>query len=402
MRFKYEAINQAGKKQKGIVEALTKRSAIEILIHNNLRVLSLKELQQIKMLDDIQRLWEGVSARDFVMFSRQLAVLIEAKVPLMVALESIAAQLDNRFFAMRIKAIVAEIDGGSSFSDALSKHKDTFSDFYVNMVKAGEASGNLQKSLTDLADNIEKNYELTSKLKSAMYYPAFILTAMLGVGFIVMTNVMPPLLSMLRETKAKIPLQTKILMAVSDFLTNYWWLVIPFVLVAIAGMIYYIRTEDGRKEFDQAILKIPIVGKILKNIYIARFAENLATLVSSGLPITNALLITSDVVGNEVFRAIIKEAAEEVKKGGSISKIFDKYVLMPPVVVQMIHIGESTGRIDYSLSKVTDFYAKEADRMVKNFTTLIEPVIMVILAGAVGVLVSAVILPIYQVAQGIK
>jgi type IV pilus assembly protein PilC len=207
---------------------------------------------------------------------------------------------------------------------------------------------------------------------------------------------------MLKETKAQIPLQTKILMAVSDFLTNYWWLVIPIILVLLAGMIYYIRTEDGRKEFDQAILKIPIVGKILKNIYIARFAENLATLVSSGLPITNALLITSDVVGNEVFRAIIKEAAEEVKKGGSISKIFDKYVLMPPVVVQMIHVGESTGRVDYSLSKVTDFYAKEADRMVKNFTTLIEPVIMVILAGAVGVLVSAVILPIYQVAQGIK
>lgn len=402
MKFKYTAKNSKGETQKGIVEATSTRSAREVLLNNNLTNAELFEVKEIPLLSSVMRVWEGVKPREFVIFSRQLATLIDSKVPLLSALNSIANQTDNSFFALKINSIIVDIDGGASLSDAMAKHPDTFSKFYVNMVKAGEASGTLQKALNDLADNMEKNYELTAKLRGAMYYPAFILSAMVVVGFLMMSFVMPKLLLILKESNVDLPLQTEILIATSDFLAKYWWAVGAAMIAGLVGTVYYIKTEDGRREYDQLILKVPIVQRILHNVYIARFSENLSTLIQSGLPITTALLITSDVVGNEVYRLIIREAAEEIKKGGAIAEVLDKYDIIPPVVVQMVRVGEHTGRIDFTLGKITDFYVKETDRLVKNFSTLIEPVLMVILAIGVGILVSAVLLPIYQVATSIK
>jgi len=260
----------------------------------------------------------------------------------------------------------------------------------------------LQKALNDLADNIEKNYDLSNKLKSAMYYPGFILSAMLLVGFLMMSFVIPKLLEILRETDVVLPIQTRILIAVSDFFSAYWWAIGPAIAGAIGALVYYIKTEDGRREFDQLILKIPIFNKILKNIYVARFSENLTGLLKSGLTINVALNITSDVIGNNVYREAIREVVQDIKKGDKIGEAFEQYGIFPPIVVQMLQVGESTGRIEFTLSKITDFYTKEADTMVKNFSSLIEPVIMVILAVGVGILVSAVLLPIYQVATSIK
>jgi type IV pilus assembly protein PilC len=402
MKFKYQAKNRQGEIQKGFIEAVSKNSATQICTEKGLQITSLEEIKESNLYAGVLRAWQGVKAKEFVIFSRQLATLIDSKVPLLSALHSISVQTENSFFALKIREIMAEVDGGSSFSEALSKHPDVFSKFYVNMVKAGEASGNLQKTLNDLADNIEKNYELTSKLKGAMYYPAFILSAMVVVGFVVMTFVMPKLLTILKEADVTLPIQTRMLIWVSDFCASYWWAIIIVAIAVIVGLTYYLKTEDGKRELDQIILKIPVLNKIFSNIYIARLAENLSTLVQSGLPITSALLITSDVVGNEVFRQVIREAAESIKKGGAIAETFAKYDIIPPVVTQMIKVGEDTGRIDFTLGKVTEFYMKESDNMVKNFSSLIEPIIMVILAIGVGILVSAVLLPIYQVASSIK
>lgn len=402
MKFKYKGRNKAGVLQQGIVEASSTRSAQELLVRNGLSIIKLKEIKEIPIISGIMRIWEGVRPREFVIFSRQLATLIDSKVPLLTALHSIANQTENKFFAIKLNSVIVDIDGGSSLSEALAKHPEVFSKFYVNMVKAGESSGTLQKALNDLADNMEKNYELTSKLRGAMYYPGFILCAMIVVGFIVMSFVMPRLLTILDEANVELPLQTKVLIAVSSFLAVYWWAVAMVAIAGIISLVYYIRTDDGKKEYDQFILKIPIIKKILHDVYIARFSENLCTLIQSGLPITTALLITSDVVGNEVYRKIIHEAAEEIKKGGGIAEVLNKYEIIPPVVVQMVRVGEHTGRIDFALSKITTFYVQETDRMVKNFSTLIEPILMVILAIAVGILVSAVLLPIYQVATSIK
>ncbi len=401
MKFKYKAQNNEGQLQQGIVEASSTRAAKELLIQNSLKIVLLEEIKEIPIFSSFLRIWEGVRPKEFVIFSRQLSTLIDSKVPLLSSLHSIANQTENRYFAIKINSVIVDIDGGASLSDAMAKNPETFTPFYVNMVKAGEASGTLQKALNDLADNTEKNYELTAKLRGAMYYPGFILTAMVVVGFVVMTFVMPKLLVILKEANVELPLQTKILIWISDFMVSYWWAVGIAIAFGVSGIMYYIKTEEGKKEYDQLILKIPVINKILHNVYIARFSENLSTLIQSGLPITTALLITSDVVGNYVYQEIIREAAEEIKKGGGIADVLNKYEIIPPVVVQMVRVGEHTGRIEFTLGKVTKFYLAETDRMVKNFSTLIEPMIMVVLAVGVGILVSAVLLPIYQVATSI-
>lgn len=402
MKYKYKARSKDGQSQQGVVEAGSSRTAKEVLMKNGLTLVSLSEAREIPVISSIMRTWEGVRPREFVIFARQLSVLIDSKVPLLSALNSIATQIDNRFFALKINSIIVDIDGGSSFSDALAKHPDAFSKFYINMVRAGEASGTLQKALNDLADNVEKNYELTAKLRGALYYPGFILSAMIAVSFLMMSFVIPKLLEILEETQVTLPLQTRILIAVSGFCANYWWAIAAAMIGGVIAFVYYIKTEDGKKEYDQWILRIPIVKTMLHNVYIARFSENLATLIQSGLPITTGLLITSDVVGNEVYRKIIREAANEIKKGGGIAEVLNRYDEIPPVVVQMVRVGEHTGRIDYTLTKITEFYTKETDRMVKNFSSLIEPTLMIILAVGVGIIVSAVLLPIYQVATSIK
>ena len=402
MKFKYRGRNKAGVLQQGIVEASSTRAAQELLMNHGLTVVQMKEMKEAPIVAGILRIWEGVRPREFVIFSRQLSTLIDSKVPLLTSLHSIANQTDNKFFAIVLNSVIVYIDGGNSLSEAMAKHPNVFSKFYINMVKAGESSGTLQKSLNDLADNMEKNYELTSKLKSAMYYPGFILSAMFVVGFVMMSFVMPKLLVILEEANVDLPLQTKILIAVSNFLSVYWWAVALVAIAGIVSLIYYIKTEDGHREYDQFILKVPIVKKILHDVYIARFSENLSTLIQSGLPITTSLLITSDIVGNDVYKKIIREAAEEIKKGGGIAEVLNRYEIIPPVVVQMIRVGESTGRIDFALSKVTTFYLQETDRMFKNFSSLIEPILMVFLAVGVGILVSAVLLPIYQVATSIN
>jgi len=401
MKFKYTVLNKKNNKKEGSVNANGREEAIRILKQNNNKIIEL-EIQGDSPLVFLTSLFNKVSTKEFVVFSRQLAILIDSNVPLIQALRSIYVQTENDFFAGKIQEIIADVEGGNSVSGALSKHPTVFSSFYVNLVKAGEVSGNLKQSLNNLADNIEKNYDLTNKLKSAMYYPAFIFSTMLLVGFLMMAFVLPSLLEILKESDSIVlPLQTRVLIWLSDLFAAYWWALGPAILGLIGATVYYFRTEDGRKEFDQIILKIPIFNKILENIYVARFSENLTSLLKNGLTINVALNITADVVGNDVYREVIKDAVFRVKKGDKIGDVFENYDIFPPIVIQMIQVGESTGRIDYSLSKITEFYTKEADTMVKNFSSLIEPIIMVVLAIGVGLLVSAILLPIYQISQSI-
>lgn len=401
MKFKYQAVRK-GKIQKGVVETVSRRMAERLLVNSGMRDIQLWEVKPNSLTVLLTKWWEGVKPREFVVFSRQLATLIDSKVPLLTALESIADQIDNQFFALKLKSIMFDIDSGSSLSEAMSKHPDLFSDFYVSMIRAGEASGTLDKTLNKLADNIERNYELTSKLKSAMYYPIFILTAMVVVGALMMVMVVPKLLSILTEAGEDLPLQTKILIGVSNLLVHYWWAFIIAIVLVFWGTKKYLQTQEGRNWRDKWVLKLPVIGKMLHNVYIARFSENLGALLESGLPISVALEITADIIGNNVYRQIIKQAAEEIKRGGNLSEVLRRYEEIPPVMAQMVEAGEYTGRMSFSLGKITEFYLKESDRMIKNFSTLIEPILMVILAIAVGILVSAVLLPIYQVAMSIR
>ncbi len=403
MKYKYKARNQAGALQEGIVEASTMSNASALLQRHNLVVVSLEPQKETNPFLGLSRLWEGVSGKEFVFFSRQMAVMVEAKVPLLSALKGIIEQVTNPYFANILSSVLADVDEGKSFSEALRKHPDVFSELYVNMVQSGEISGNLQQSLESLADNIEKNYVLTQKIKGVLYYPAFILSAFFLVGFLMISFVIPKLTEMLEETNAQLPITTKMLIWTGNFMQNYWWAVLIIIIAAISGLIYYIRTEDGKKEFDVIKLKVPVVGKVFKFVYLARFAENLSTLVKSGIPIVTALQIAGRVVGNIVFENHIIEAANRVKTGGTISEVLmSKEEDFPPVMVQMIKVGEDTGKLDTTLNTMAKFYSREADQIVSNLSSIIEPVLIVILGVGVGTLVFSIIIPIYNIAQGIK
>lgn len=402
MKYKYKARNQAGGIQEGLVEASTLANATAVLQQHNLIVVSLIPEKGGGSLAGFSRAWEGVSAKDFVIFSRQLAVMIEAKVPLMAALKGIVDQSTNPYLIQVLSSVLSDVDEGKSLSDSFRRHPETFSELYINMIQAGEVSGNLQKTLNNLADNIEKNYTLTQKIRGVLYYPAFILTAFFTVGFIMITFVLPKLMTMLKETNAKLPITTKILIATGDFMQHWWWAVLLAIVLGIAGLIFYLRTEDGQREFDVIKLKIPVISKVLRYVYLARFAENLSTLVRSGLPIVSALQISARVIGNSVYEADIMEAAEKVKTGGTISEVLTGKPNFPPIMTQMVKVGEETGKLDSTLDTMSKFYTREADQIVSNLSSIIEPVLIVILGIGVGTLVFSIIIPIYNIAQGIK
>ena len=402
MKYKYKARNQAGVLQEGMVEASTTANASTLLQRHNLVVVALEPQKEKNPLESLSRLWEGVSGKEFVIFSRQMAVMVEAKVPLLSALQGIIEQTENPYFAGILSAVLADIDEGKSFSESLRRHPEVFSDLYINMVQSGEVSGNLQQSLENLADNIEKNYILTQKIKGVLYYPAFILSAFFLVGFLMITFVIPKLTEMLRDTNAKLPITTQALIWTGDFMQHYWWAVLIVVIAAVAGLVYYVRTDDGKKEFDVVKLRIPLVGKVLKYVYLARFAENLSTLVRSGIPIVSALQITGRVVGNIVYEKHIYEAADKVKTGGTMSGIFSQKKDFPSIMTQMIKVGEETGKLDTTLDTMAKFYSREADQIVSNLSAIIEPVLIVILGVGVGTLVFSIIIPIYNIATSIK
>lgn len=402
MKYKYKARNQAGMAQEGVVEASTTSNASALLQRHNLVVVSLEPEKELNLFSGISRIWEGIGEKEFVIFSRQMAVMVEAKVPLIAALKGIIEQTGNPYFANVLSLVLADVDEGKSLSDSLRRHPEVFSELYVNMVQSGEISGNLQQALENLADNIEKNYALTQKIKGVLYYPGFILSAFFIVAFLMITFVIPKLTQMLQETNVVLPITTRILIWSGNFMQHYWWAVLIAVIAAIIGLVYYVRTEDGKKEFDVIILKIPLVGKVLRYVYLARFAENLSSLVRSGIPIVSALQISGRVVGNIVFENHIAEAAEKVKSGGTVSEVFSQKKDFPSIMTQMIKVGEDTGKLDMTLDTMAKFYTREADQIVSNLSAIIEPVLIVFLGVAVGTLVFSIIIPIYNIAQGIR
>lgn len=275
---------------------------------------------------------------------------------------------------------------------------DVFSPLTVNMIRAGEVSGSLQKSVSFVAKNIEKNYQLTSRIKGALYYPIFVLSVAFIVGFLVVTFILPKITVLIKDLNVPIPWYTAALIWLGDFMNQYWWAILLVVAAGLVSFVYYIRSSTGRREWESIVLRIPIVGMLARNIYITRFAGNLSALLNGGIPVVHALMIVSEVIGNRVFQRIIVRAAEEVKAGGVMSTVFLRTAEMPPIVSQMVRIGEETGTLSQVLENVASFYNQEVESTTKNLTTLIEPVLIVLLGIGVGILVVGILLPIYNIA----
>ena len=395
--YKYKALNNEKKTISGLVEAASEDEAIELLRDNELSIVSLSE--ESKGIKKNVFVFGGISAKDVVVFSRQFSVLVSANVTLVQSLKLLVDQTKNIKLQMVVSEIANEVDGGARLSDSMAKHPKVFSGFYVNIVKSGETSGKLDEVLNYLADELEKDYDMTSKIKGAMIYPAFVMSGLGVVGAVMMIVIVPKLTAMMQESGGELPVATRILISVSNFLAGYWWLILILMAGSFFGSRYFYATPLGKKFFGTLILRLPIFGKLFQRIYLVRFTRSLQTLLMGGVSITKALSIVADVVNNYVYKNLIDETRNEIEEGNSISTVFLKSKEIPSMVTQMMAIGEKTGRLDTILGRITDFYTREVNNIVANLMTLMEPIIMVIMGIGVGIMVAAVIMPMYNMAQ---
>ncbi len=396
--FEYKVIDKNGNKRTGLVEAENIDIAFDILKDRSFNVISLEQKAQ-KRFSGSSMLFQHISIKDVVIFSRQFAVLVGANVSLVQSFKILVEQTANPKFKMILSEVADEIDGGIRLSDALAKRANVFSEFYVSVVRSGETSGKLDEILEYLADEMEKDYDMMSKIKGAMIYPIFIFCGLVGVGIVMMVYVVPKLTAIITESGGELPIATRILIATSNFFVDFWWLMIIIAAGIASGLIIYGKTRQGKFVYDWLKLRMPVFGKLLQKIYLVRFTRSMETLILGGVTISNSLRIAGDVVSNEIYKQIIHETIKEVEDGNSIASVFETRKEIPNMVSEMMSIGEKTGKLDAILAQITHFYSREINNVVSNLMSLIEPVIMLILGLAVGTMVAAIILPMYNVAS---
>jgi type IV pilus assembly protein PilC len=345
----------------------------------------------------------GVKDKDIVIFTRQFATMIDAGLPLVQALDILSTQVENKVLSNTLQQVKADVESGATYADALKKHPRVFTELYVNMVAAGEAGGILDTILNRLATYIEKAMKLKKKVKGAMVYPAVVTTIAILVIAIIMIFVIPTFARMFTTLGGTLPLPTRIVINLSNFIAGIGGLMALIVIVAVIVFIIQVRrTEKGKHVIDKLLLRLPIFGMLLNKVAVAKFTRTLGTLVSSGVPILDGLEITAKTSGNKVIEYAIMDVRKGVVSGKTLAEPITKAGVFPPMVTHMIAVGESTGALDAMLSKIADFYDDEVDAAVSNLTAMMEPLLMVFLGGAVGFIVISMYLPIFRLITLIK
>jgi len=396
MKFAYQARSKEGKVQTGTIEASSPEAAAALLQKYNIYVTSIQEVKPQIFSFKKGRLFRKVSKKDLAIFSRQLAVMLDARVPVVQSLSSIAAQISKADFKEKIVNISELIEEGNSLSDAFSAYPKIFDVFYVSLLKSGEASGKISESLYYLSNHLEKEHDIGAKVKGAMVYPILVLIVLVVVVIIIMVMVVPQLNVILKEVGGNIPLSTRIIMGFSSFLLNFGWVILIVFFGLVGFLVYYLRSPAGKKNYDKVSIKLPLVGEFLKKVFLSRFAANVSTLISAGLPVTTALNITKATINNFVYKDILTEAEKEVSEGEKMSSTLARYPEAVPIfVTQMVKVGEDTGKIDKTLLEIVNFYQKEVERGVETFIGLIEPALIIFLAVVVAILAISVMSPLY-------
>ena len=401
MIFDYKVINDTGSQTKGTIDALNKEVAISSLQRRGFIILDIKEQGTNKGLFSNIEFFDRVKQKDVVILSRQIATLFEAGVSALKVFRLLSAETENVSLQKVLTEVSDDLQGGSSISNSLAKHPKVFTSFYVNMVKAGEESGKLNQTFNYLADYLDRSYELASKTKNALIYPSFVIGTFFIVMILMLTLVIPKLSVIIQESGGEIPIYTKIVIAISDFLVNYGVFVLIFIALAFAYLYWQNGRNPDKNIWDTLKLQIPYIKTIYEKLYLSRIADNLDTMLSSGIPIVRALEITSAVVENKVYEQVLTNATESVKGGALISEAFAKHKEMPNLMIQMTKIGEETGELGYILKNLAHFYKREVDSAVDTLVGLIEPVMIVALGVGVGLLLTSVLIPIYNIAGSI-
>jgi len=403
MEFNYVARTKQGEMQTGIVEAANRNEAVETLQSRGLVLLDLRSDSSGGSIFSMKlKVFQRMKLREMTTFSRQLATLVSAQVPLLSSLQALAKQTENEYFKDIILEVANDVEGGAVLSKAFSRYPKVFSSVFVNMIRAGEASGGMENALNYLADYLEKQYDLNNKVRGALMYPAFIISAFIVIAVLMMILVVPKLTGFLKETGQELPWMTQVIIWISVFLTNWWWLFLIFLISMFFYFSYVLKNSSiAREQWDTVKIHLPLFGKqVFQKIYVTRIADNLSTLIQGGLSILQALQVTSEVVGNTVYQKIITEAKEDVRIGNTLSSSLSKHREIPTMVTQMIMTGEQTGSLDIILKKLGQFYNKEVDNTMATVTQLIEPIMILLIGGAVAILVAAILMPIYNIANG--
>lgn len=401
MLFKYKAIDEGGINKEGEIDAPNRDIAISGLQRRGLIVVSLKTEEDKKSFFQLS-FFNKISTKEVVILSRQISTLFEAQVSALKAFTMLAGSTENKALKNKLVTISDDLQAGVSISGALSKHPEVFSNFYVNLVKAGEETGKLNQTFLHLAEYLDRQYSLTSKTRNALIYPAFVIFTFFVVMTLMFVVVIPKLSAIILDTGQTVPFYTKVVIAFSNFFVQYGFLVLIFLVLGGLWLWRLSATESGKIYLDKTRLAVPLVGNLYKKLFLSRIADNLETMLSSGIPIIRAIDITSEVVNSIAYREILQEVADGVKSGLSLSVAFQKHPEIPGILVQMIKVGEESGSLGLILKTLAEFYKREVDDAIDTLIGLIEPVMIVVLGLGVGLLLVSILMPIYNLAGGIQ
>lgn len=394
-RFKYQGRDRKGKKQ-GKIQAASKREALLKLREDGIRVIEMTEIPETFLTKDIS-FGSPVKLQHFVIYLRQFATLLKAGVTVVESTSILAEQTESKGLKRALLDVEVELREGKALSDAVSKHKKIFNTMFINMVKSGEVSGNLDVTLERLADHFEKQHYTRQKIISALSYPAVVGVVAIAVVIFLLVTVVPTFVSMFNDLHGKLPIITKFVLSSSAFAQSYWWL-IALIVVLFGGIFFYLKKNTQTKYYlDYAALRMPIFGTLVQKAALARMMRTLSSLFSSSVPILQAMGIVEKVVENEVIAQVVRSSRDSLEKGQSMAEPMKTHWAFPPLVTQMIKIGEETGALDAMLSKIAEFYEKEVEIGTDRLKSLIEPLMIVVLAGIVGIIVAAIMIPMFDI-----
>src|SRR3989344_5958715 len=402
MLFKYKAIDEEGINKEGKIDAPSRDMAISGLQRRGLVIISIKDEGSKQLFLQLSFL-NRVSTKDIVILSRQISTLFEAQVSALKSFTMLAANTENKLLSRKLTQIGDDLQAGVSISGSLARHPELFSDFYTNMVKEGEETGKLNQIFLHLAEYLDRQYALTSKTRNALIYPAFVVVTFIVVMALMFVVVIPKLSAIILDSGQTVPFYTKVVIGVSNFFVNYGFLAVIFLTLLGVWLWRLSTTEKGKIYLDRTRLSVPVIGNLYKKLYLSRIADNLNTMLSSGVPILRTIDITSKVVGSRVYKTVLEDVADGVKAGLALSVAFEKHKEeIPGIMVQMIKVGEETGSLGSILKTLADFYKREVDDAVDTLVGLIEPIMIVVLGLGVGILLVSVLMPIYNLAGGIN
>jgi type IV pilus assembly protein PilC len=405
MLFTYKAIDTTNVQREGTVQAPTIDAAITAVQKRGYTLLSIDEVRANQGLAGLMQVkfsfFKSISNKDIVIFSRQIATLFQAQVSPLRIFGLLSAEVENEQLRIVLGKIVEDLQGGNSISRSLAAHPDVFSPFYVNLVRAGEESGSLEKSFNYLADYLDRQYEVAAKARNALVYPAFVVTIFFAVMGLMLTLVIPSIAKILTDAGQELPIYTRIVIGLSNFMVDYIGVILVLLSFGGVGFWRFSKTSVGKRAIDEFIISVPYLGDLQRKLVLTRICDNMSTMLSSGISIVQAIEVTSDVVDNLVYKEILQSALLEVKGGRSFADSISEYSEIPGVLVQMCKVGEETGSLANILTTLSNFYRREVNNAVDSLIGLIEPAMIVMLGLGVGVLLASVLMPIYNLTSSI-